>query len=98
MAQDGVIKFQMQHTPAAALPWDQLAELNAWRKILVLLECIGQTPARYDNIGFGNISARLGDDDSPANQRCFAITGTQTGGVADLKAERSTPSTSAFAG
>ena len=59
MAQDGVIKFQMQHTPAAALPWDQLAELNAWRKILVLLECIGQTPARYDNIGFGNISCRI---------------------------------------
>ena len=91
MAQDGVIKFQMQHTPAAALPWDQLAELNAWRKILVLLECIGQTPARYDNIGFGNISCRIGNtvgsDDSKPDQRRFAITGTQTGGVADLKAE-----------
>lgn len=87
MAQDGVIKFQLQHTQAQALPWDQLAELNAWRKILVMLECIGQTPARYDNIGFGNISARIGNDDLPANQRRFAITGTQTGGVANLTAE-----------
>ena len=92
MAQDGVIKFQLKHTAAAALPWDQLAELNAWRKILVMLEMIGQTPKRYDNIGFGNISTRIGDGNTEGNdavpfKRCFAITGTQTGGVEQLCAE-----------
>lgn len=87
MSQDGVIKFQLQHTPASALPWAQLAELNAWRKILVMLECIGQTPKRYSNYGFGNISTRIGNDDCDPSQRCFAITGTQTGGIADLTAD-----------
>lgn len=90
MSQDGVIKFQLQHTPASALPWAQLAELNAWRKILVMLECIGQTPTRYNNYGFGNISRRIGDEEDDPTQRCFVITGTQTGGIADLAAEHYT--------
>ncbi len=81
---EGVIKFQMDFTPAPALPWAQLRELNAWRRIMVMLELIGQTPERYSGYGFGNISCRLDADRAPGCQHRFAITGTQTGGLADL--------------
>ncbi len=85
--EEGVIKFQMRYTPAPPLPAAALRELNAWRKILVLLQMIGQDPARYDGYGFGNISCRLEPFDAPAEQRRFVITGTQTGDIADLGPE-----------
>lgn len=80
---EGVIKFEMEYQVAAALPAAQLAELNAWRKMMYLTELIGQTPSRYGGYGFGNISCRV---DYPCNsgQPPFAITGTQTGGAIDL--------------
>ena len=86
-SKEGVIKFQLHHTPGSGLPFDQLRELNAWRKIMVLLQLIGQTPDRYGGYGFGNISQRLPPLDPAAAQPRFAITGTQTGGLLDLAAE-----------
>ena len=83
---EGVIKFKCDFTPAAALPYAQIGELNAWRKIMHMTALIGQYPRRYGGYGFGNISCRLDDLDSSDRQHSFAITGTQTGGKADLEA------------
>ncbi len=81
---DGVIKFQMRYTGGPALPADQIRELNAWRRILVLLQVVGADPARYDGYGFGNISRRLEPWQAAGTCRRFVITGTQTGEVAHL--------------
>jgi ribulose-5-phosphate 4-epimerase/fuculose-1-phosphate aldolase len=78
---DGVIKFQLDYSPGPALPAGALAELNAWRKILFLLQLIGQDPRRYGGYGYGNISRRL-----KAGSEQFVITGTQTGGLPELEA------------
>ncbi len=80
---EGVIKFEMDYAVAPALPEEQLRELNAWRKMMYLTELIGQTPERYSGFGFGNISCRV-DYPCDSGQPPFAITGTQTGGAADL--------------
>ena len=48
--QEGVIKFQLDFTPAPALPADALLEISAWRKMLYLTQLIGQTPDRYDGL------------------------------------------------
>lgn len=85
--EEGVIKFQMHYTAAPPLPAEAVRELNAWRKILVLLKFIGQDPARYEGYGFGNVSCRLEPWDAPASARRFLITGTQTGEVEDLGPE-----------
>jgi ribulose-5-phosphate 4-epimerase/fuculose-1-phosphate aldolase len=84
---EGVIKFQMRYTPGPPLPAEALRELNAWRKILVMLEVVGATPTRYDGYGFGNISCRLEPWKAKPTCRRFAITGTQTGEIADLTPE-----------
>lgn len=84
---EGVIKFQMRYTPGPPLPAADLRELNAWRKMLVLLQVVGADPARYDGYGFGNISCRLEPYNAPSATRRFAITGTQTGEIADLTPE-----------
>lgn len=84
---EGVIKFRMDFVEAAALTAVQLTEINAWRKVLVIMGMIGQTPERYDNYGFGNISRRLLADELPGYDHPFVISGTQTGGVADLAPE-----------
>lgn len=85
--QEGVIKFKMTYTQADALPTDQLSELNAWRKVMVLMGMIGQSPYRYTGYGFGNISRRLTSDENPADPNEFLISGTQTGGINDLLPE-----------
>ncbi|MCB0209029.1 MAG: class II aldolase/adducin family protein [Anaerolineae bacterium] len=77
---EGVIKYQLDYTPAAPLPAEHVRDINAWRKILYLLQLIGQDANRYGGYGFGNISRRLD------GQR-FVISGTQTGGLPDLTAE-----------
>ena len=85
--QEGVIKFDLQFTPAPPLPAAELAELNAWRRILFLLGLVGQDPARYEGLGFGNVSLRLPPYGAPPKKRRFAISGTQTGGLPELGAE-----------
>ncbi len=84
---EGVIKFDLRHTPAPPLPEEELHEIGAWRTILRRLALIGQDAKRYDGFAFGNLSRRLPPFDSPVLQRRFVITGTQTGGVENLGAD-----------
>lgn len=81
---EGVIKFRMDFVEVGALTAVQLSELNAWRKVLLIMGMIGQTPERYDNYGFGNISRRLSAEEAGEYDHPFVISGTQTGGIADL--------------
>ncbi|MFQ6100925.1 MAG: class II aldolase/adducin family protein [Anaerolineae bacterium] len=85
--QEGVIRFQLEFTPAPPMLLDSLREINAWRKILHLTQLIGQAPDRYCGFGYGNISQRLGPFDAPEHQRRFVVSGTQTGRLADLTEE-----------
>jgi len=75
--QEGVIKYQLEYEQAPPVSADTLRELNAWRRILFLLGLIGQDPARYGGLGYGNVSQRL-----PASDRLFVISGTQTAPLA----------------
>jgi ribulose-5-phosphate 4-epimerase/fuculose-1-phosphate aldolase len=82
--QEGVIKFELEFRAAPPLPDAALREINAWRKVLYLLRLTGQDPARYDGLGYGNISQRLEPFDAPPERRRFIVSGTQTGGLAEL--------------
>ncbi len=84
--QEGTLKFQLRHTMTQAVDLNDYRELNAWRRILFLLQLIGQHPARYEGYGFGNISQRIAPFDAPPALRRFIITGTQTGGLPHLSA------------
>lgn len=84
---EGIIKFQLRFTAAHPLPFDDLREVNAWRRVLYLTQLIGRQPDRYGGFGYGNISQRLGPFDAPVHQRRFVISGTQTGGLAHLTEE-----------
>lgn len=77
--QEGVIKYQLNHTQQSINCLLSLTEINVWRTIAVRLGLIGQTPERYDNIGFGNISQRV-----DAHSAQFIISGTQTGHIEQL--------------
>jgi hypothetical protein len=82
--EEGIIRFQLVFSAGAALPYDGLRQINAWRKVLYLAELIGQFPDRYWGFGYGNISQRLAPFGAPPLQRRFVVSGTQTGGLADL--------------
>lgn len=78
--QEGVIKFQLDFRQQAALKAADVTAINSWRTIMLQLGMLGQTPLRYDNYGFGNISQRYGQ----SNQ--FIISGSQTGGITQMRA------------
>jgi hypothetical protein len=86
---EGVIKFELEFRAAAPLPAAALREINAWRKVLYLLRLTGRDPARYGGLGYGNISQRL-DPGAGSTGISFVISGTQTGGLADLGPEHYT--------
>lgn len=77
--QEGVIKYRLDHAQGAPPPWPVVAELEAWRRLLVRLGLVGQDPARYDGFGFGNVSLR-------SDRGGFWVSGTQTGHMARLEA------------
>lgn len=83
-AQEGVIKFHLEHRQGPRLSSEVPARLAqallSWRDRMYARDLIGQHPGRYEGAGFGNISARLPDGG-------FVITGTQTGGKAQLSAQ-----------
>jgi hypothetical protein len=84
---EGVIKFQMEFSPAAPRPAAEVAELSAWRTIMKQLGLISQEPGRYGGYGFGNISQRLAPFEALPEQRRFLISGTQTGHLLRLTGE-----------
>ena len=77
---EGVIKYHLDHRHTAANPDWPLTTMNSWRCLLYKLELIGQNPARYMGYGYGNISQRFTSEQ-------FIISGTQTGGLAELSAQ-----------
>ena len=81
---EGVTRFEVAHQtrPLEERVLGETARaLAAWREILARLGLLGQDPARYGGLGYGNVSARLGPfGDAPRGRRRFLVTGTQTGG------------------
>jgi len=88
--QEGVIKYQLEFTPAPALPAAELVVINHWRALLYQHKLIGQDPARYGGYGYGNLSMRLAPYDAPPASRRFVISGSQTGDLAQLAPEHYT--------
>ena len=82
--EEGVIKFKLQFSETAPMEMEHLAELNSWRNILWQHALIGQDPNRYEGLGFGNVSQRIGDFSAPRGKRSFIISGTQTGHLPEL--------------
>lgn len=80
--QEGVIKYRLDYSYAPPVYPDSIREINAWRGILFLLGLIGQDPARYGGLGYGNVSQRLQPSDN-----MFVISGTQTAHLAALGPE-----------
>jgi ribulose-5-phosphate 4-epimerase/fuculose-1-phosphate aldolase len=81
IAAEGGIKFQMNFSPGEPLPEATISQLNAWRHIMALLKLIG---AYSDGVGYGNVSRRLQPYQAGETERQFVITGTGTGGLAEL--------------
>ena len=79
MQEEGVIKLDLQFSPAEPVAMNSLHELNEWRSILWRHRLIGQDPDRYEGYGFGNVSQRIGPFDTECGKRAFVISGTQTG-------------------
>lgn len=77
-AREGVIKFDLAFRPGPPPAAGLLIELEAWRTIFRRLGLLGQDPARYEGLGFGNLSRRATADTG------FIISGTQTGGLEHL--------------
>jgi ribulose-5-phosphate 4-epimerase/fuculose-1-phosphate aldolase len=90
MDREGVIHFEAAHVDAA-LPNeanDALPALFAWRALMKQLGFIGLDPARYDGVGFGNVSVRIPPFRGPRGQdSAFLITATQTGALSTLNAD-----------
>jgi hypothetical protein len=83
-AREGVIKFALDFRPGPPPAAELLGELEAWRQIFRQLGLLGQDPARYDGLGFGNLSRRAADG---AAADAFIISGTQTGALERLAPE-----------
>ena len=78
---EGVIKFILDFRQAEPPPWNHCAALESWRALLIQLGLIGQDPARYGGLAYGNVSIRYDHDK-------FLISGTQTGALARLSPEQ----------
>ncbi|MEX0730656.1 MAG: class II aldolase/adducin family protein [Aquisalimonadaceae bacterium] len=76
---EGVVGYNLEHSPGAAPPRHLMARLDAWRTVLFRLALVGgRDPDRYHGLGFGNVSRRLASG--------FLISGTQTGHLPVLNA------------
>ena len=77
---EGVIKYHLHHKSTVANAEWNIATINSWRTLIYQLQLIGQQADRYLGYCYGNISQRLKDEQ-------FIISGTQTGGIAELSLE-----------
>lgn len=81
MIDEGYIKYECHCHETSEISDSEIIELNQCRARLYRLELIGKYP---NNIGFGNLSMRW------LNSSHFIISGTQTGGIANLTAQHYT--------
>src|SRR5262245_16772411 len=85
---EGVTRFQVDHETRMLeerVYGETAVVLAAWREVLARLGLIGRDPARYQGLGYGNVSARVGPfGDVGRGQRRFLVTGTRTGGLQHL--------------
>jgi ribulose-5-phosphate 4-epimerase/fuculose-1-phosphate aldolase len=84
--QEGVIKYRLDYHWTDPLEAALIRSLNAWRELLRELGLIGQDPARYGGLGFGNLSRRL-ENPQGSGASAFLISGTQTSHLARLGPE-----------
>lgn len=85
--QEGVIQFEAHHQDCGLSPrrFGELAcRLTAWRAILVHTQLLGRDQQRYEGVGFGNLSGRVGAPSSARGLRSFLISGTQTSARFDV--------------
>lgn len=80
MIDEGCIKYRQRWTKTGQLALDELDDLCRWRTQLRQIGLIGEYPD--SGIGFGNLSARIGDS------LRFLISGTQTGHFRTSTAEQ----------
>jgi hypothetical protein len=83
---EGVVKYQLDWVKAAAPDRTELADLLRVRKILFDLGLIGWD--EKEKVGYGNISVRRPGSDT------FYVSGTQTSGIPDARADHFTEVTS----
>jgi hypothetical protein len=83
VTKEGVVKYTLAYMPGSPVAYQLIAVLNAWRRILFLTNLVGQDANRYGGAGYGNVSQRL-EVAIKGTQPRFAISGTQTGGLAEL--------------
>lgn len=85
---EGIIRFDVRHEtrPLEERVLGETASvLSAWRELLAGIGVIGLDPGRYEGLGYGNVSARVGPfGDVPRGRRRFLVSGSQTGGLARL--------------
>ena len=74
---EGVTKYHLHHKSTEADSRWNISAINSWRTLLYQLQLIGQQEDRYLGYGYGNISQRM-------QAEKFLISGTQTGGIAEL--------------
>jgi len=61
-----------------------MAPLLSARKEMFAERWIGEDAARYGGVGYGNVSIRIGPKGRARGERSFAISGTQTSGMAQV--------------
>ena len=70
--QEGVIKYDLVFSDTELTLAHDFSSLNRWHHRFKQAGILGQDPGRYEGLGFGNISERIGES-------TFLISGTQTG-------------------
>ena len=81
---EGVIQFTCQQTARLPDYPEALIQLaNTWRSLMLKKGWIGQTPGRYQGLGFGNLSLGFS---CPRYPHAFLITASQTGHLPVLPA------------
>jgi L-ribulose-5-phosphate 4-epimerase len=78
---EGIIKYRLKHQQIPLADPGGLDAINDSRQVLYEAGLIGQTAGRYDGLGYGNLSCRVGKSSS------FVISGSQTGLLPVLRAD-----------
>jgi len=82
---EGVVKYAAAHRSDPLSPQATAASpaLLASRAALLRLGFLGSDPARYEGLGYGNVSCRLPPYGAPRRARSFLVTGSQTAHLAE---------------